>query len=104
MSVTIQETREGVVFRVRCRPSAPKTRLAGEHAGSLKVDLAAPPERGKANAELVRFLAKTLGVDAAAIRISAGESGREKSIRLSGITLASLAAKLAAIDGGTSHS
>ncbi len=93
------ETRDGAVFRVKCRPSAPKTRVTGIHAGALKLDVAAPPERGKANDEVISFLARALGLSTASIRLTAGEAGREKSIRISGITQAVLAAKLAAIAG-----
>lgn len=51
-----------VRLRVRVQPRASRTELAGEHDGALKVRLAASPVGGDANRELVRFVAKTLGV------------------------------------------
>ena len=45
---------EGTVFRVRVSPGASKERIAGEHAGALKISVTAAPEKGKANAGLER--------------------------------------------------
>jgi uncharacterized protein len=95
VTVEIRATSDGVAFSVSCRPRAPRTRARGTRGGSLRLDVAAPPERGAANDEVVRFLAKALGVSAAAVRIAAGASGREKSIRVLGMTCAGLEARLA---------
>lgn len=48
--------------------------------GSYKIRVAAPPEKGKANAELVRFLKKELGIRA--IAIVSGKTDRIKLIRI----------------------
>jgi uncharacterized protein YggU (UPF0235/DUF167 family) len=50
--------------------------------GRLKVRVAAAPERGTANAELVAFLARELGVGRGAVRIAAGETSRDKVIEI----------------------
>jgi uncharacterized protein (TIGR00251 family) len=80
--------RDGVgwLLAVRVQPNASVTAIAGEHGDELKVRLAAPPVDGKANAELVRFLAKTLGVPRAAVTIARGETGRSKSVRIREVT------------------
>jgi uncharacterized protein len=49
----------------------------------LKVRVAAPPEKGKANRALVRILAEWLGVRE--IEIVAGASSAEKTVRIRGI-------------------
>jgi uncharacterized protein (TIGR00251 family) len=52
--------------------------------GSLKVKITAPPEKGKANAELCTFLAKHFGVAPREVTILSGETSRRKRVRISG--------------------
>ncbi len=61
--------------------------MAGEYDGALKVRLAAPPVEGAANEELVRFLARRLGVPKSAVRVVSGESGRSKVVEVDGVAL-----------------
>ena len=84
----------GAVLRVRCRPGAPRSKTTGEHDGALKLDVAAPPERGKANEEVVRFIAKLVGANAADVSLITGATSREKTLHISGITAAGLAARI----------
>ena len=49
--------------------------------------LAAPAVEGRANDELVRFLAETLGVRRGDVRVAAGGRSRRKRLDLSGVTL-----------------
>ncbi len=48
----------------------------------LKLKIAAPPVEGKANKEIERFLAKTLGLPASAVSILHGSTGRIKLVTL----------------------
>ena len=74
-------------------PRARVTALAGRHGDALKIRLAAPPVDGAANDELIRFLAERLAVPRSAVTISAGHTGRRKTVKVSGIeTAAALAA------------
>lgn len=73
-----------LVFAVRVVPRASKTEAAGEHDGALKVRVAAPPVEGAANAELVRFLAKRLGVPAGSVEVVNGHTARTKVVRAAG--------------------
>lgn len=54
--------------------------------GRLRVRLAAPAHEGKANAELVRFLAAQLDVPRGAVALLTGAGARRKLVRVSGIT------------------
>ena len=56
----------------------------------LKVSVNAPPVDGKANEAVVRVLAEALAVPKAAIEILRGETGRRKTVRIRGVTLAAL--------------
>ena len=70
-------------LELRVSPGADRTRVAGRMAdGRLKVRVAAAPERGEANAELVQFLARALGVPRAAVRVARGRSSRDKKIEV----------------------
>jgi len=75
---------DGVFVEVVVQPRCSRTRAVGEHGGRLKVQLAAPPVDGEANAALVDFLAEALGVRRADVRIERGLSGRRKTLRILG--------------------
>ena len=66
------------------QPGAGRSEIVGEHGDSLKVRVAAPANEGKANAELVRFLAKTLGVSRSSVELISGEHNRDKAVAVSG--------------------
>ncbi len=48
----------------------------------LKVKIAAPPVEGKANKEIVLFLAKALGIPKSAVEVVHGTSGRIKLVEI----------------------
>jgi len=70
----------GTRMRLRVHPGARGDRIVGAHGGALKVSVAAPPERGRANAAVVALLAHALSVPSSAIAIVAGETGRDKVV------------------------
>lgn len=90
-----RETTEGVVVNVRVVPRAPKSCVQGLLGDALKLRLAAPPVEGKANTELVRFLAGVLELHAGHIQLLAGATGRNKRVLIQGLSGAAVAAKLA---------
>jgi uncharacterized protein (TIGR00251 family) len=49
---------------------------------TLKIDIAAVPEDGEANLELVRFLASEFGVGRENIEILSGQRGRRKTVKV----------------------
>ena len=89
-----RETAEGVVVSVRVVPRAPKSAVQGVLGDALKIRLAAPPVEGKANTELVRFLADELDLHAGKIHLLAGATDRNKRVLLQGVSGAAVAAKL----------
>jgi hypothetical protein len=50
--------------------------------GSVKIDVAAPAEEGKANAALRKFLAREFSVPISNVEIVAGGGGRRKVVRI----------------------
>jgi uncharacterized protein len=88
--INFREEGGSLVFAVRVVPRASQTAAAGEHDGALKVRVAAPPVEGAANAELVRFLAKRLGVAASAVEVVGGHASKSKVVRAAGAKAADL--------------
>jgi uncharacterized protein (TIGR00251 family) len=67
---------------LKITPNAKCSELLGWEEGVLKLKIAAPAVDGKANAELVRFLAATLGVPKSQIVILKGETARNKLLEV----------------------
>jgi uncharacterized protein len=88
-----------LVLEVRVQPRAAGSGLAGLHGERLRIRLQAPPVDGKANAALVEFMADLFGIPRARVTIEHGLTGRDKRLRLHGVTTvpAPVAAVLGAI-------
>jgi len=71
-----------LVLRLRIQPRASTDELAGPYGDRLKVRITAPPVDGKANAHLCAFLAAHCGVAPSRVALTAGESGRDKTVRI----------------------
>jgi uncharacterized protein (TIGR00251 family) len=70
-----------MTLRVKVIPRSAKTEIVGQMAdGTLKIRIAAPPEKGKANAELIRFLAAHYGVSR--VEIISGHTAALKMVLL----------------------
>lgn len=93
--VEIRDTPEGVVFAVRIHPRAKRDAITGEIGGALKLSLTAPPLEGRANQACIEFLAKLLKVPRSSITIAAGQTSRNKVIRVEGISGADVRKRLA---------
>lgn len=76
------------MLHVRVVPGAKKSQLAGEEGGRLKVRIQAPPVEGKANRELLRLLARELGLKKNRIALISGERSRDKKLLLKNVSLA----------------
>ena len=83
-----------MTFRVRVQPRAARDQLAGEHNGAIKLRISAPPVDGKANEACRRLIAKLVGVSPSAVEIIAGESSKDKLIRVHHVTAAHLRERL----------
>jgi uncharacterized protein (TIGR00251 family) len=77
----------GAALAVRVLTHAPHTELVGiQEDGTLKVRLAAVPQKGKANQVLIEFLAEVLDITPAKLELVAGQTGRNKLITVTGLT------------------
>lgn len=84
--VEMNEKDGAVTFKARVQPRAPRSEIAGEHNGAIKLRLAAPPVDGKANQECRSFLARLLKVSATSVEIISGSTSRDKVIRIQNIS------------------
>jgi uncharacterized protein (TIGR00251 family) len=67
------------------QPNASQNKVVGFQGGVLQVRIAAPPVKGKANQELVKFLSSVLGVSKSNLTIEKGISGKKKIIAIRGL-------------------
>ena len=90
----IATTRSGVRLTLHVKPGASASAVTGPHGDALGMRLAAPPVDGRANDELVNFLAARLGVPKRAVVLVSGAGSRRKVVDVAGIDLATAEAKL----------
>lgn len=75
-----------VTIEVRIRPRARRDEIVGERAGALLIDVTAPPHEGRANEAVRRLIAKRAGAPQGSVSIARGTRGRDKLIRVEGLT------------------
>jgi uncharacterized protein (TIGR00251 family) len=71
----VMSSSDGSLIDVWAVPGASKTELAGLHDGALRIRVAAPPEKDKANRALEKALATATGADVELVR---GRGSRRK--------------------------
>ena len=84
--VAIKNSPSGITFAVKVHPRAKKNAITGEGGDALKLALTAPPADGKANDACIEFFAKLLNLPRSSVTIAAGQTSRNKVIRVSGLT------------------
>ena len=78
--------RGDVLVRVKAVPGASRNRVQGTLGDHLKIQVAAPPEGGKANAAIQALLADLFGVACGSIRLESGAASPRKVFRIPGMT------------------
>lgn len=89
MSVPYRLFSDGIDLHVRLTPKSSLDAVEGvEHTADghshLKARVRAVPEKGLANAALIKLVAKALGTPASAISLTAGETARLKTLHIAG--------------------
>lgn len=79
----VRRTEEGIELALKVVPGASRSAIVGALGGRLKVRVAAPPEKGRANRAVVELLRKWLGVRD--VEIVAGRGGAEKTASVKGL-------------------
>jgi uncharacterized protein (TIGR00251 family) len=79
---------------VRVTPRAGRSRIVGWRDGVLGVRVTAPPVEGEANRAVAALLARALDVRVSAVTVVQGLRGRDKVVRIHGMTAAEAEARL----------
>lgn len=80
-------TARPVRLRVRVAPGARRSVIVGRLGDAWKVRVSAPPERGRANDEVVALLAEHLDLHRSELRVVSGHTSRDKVIELDRLPL-----------------
>lgn len=73
---------EDLILDCHLQPKASSDEFAGAHGERLKIRLTAPPVDGKANAQLIAFLADAFSVAKRQVSLVSGELNRQKRLRI----------------------
>jgi len=87
----MEETSEGVILRLRVKPSSSHFRLEPRPDGELVMELKAPAERNEANMELLKRLKAIFRRDVSLLR---GHRGRTKTVLIRGADIKEIKDKL----------
>ena len=82
---------------VRVQPRASRDEIVGWQDDALRVRVTAPPVEGEANAAVRRLVARALGVAPSTVALVRGDHSRDKLVRVAGLSLADVRARLAAV-------
>ena len=77
---------DATVITLHLQPGAKRSAVCGMFGDAVKLAIQAPPVDGKANTALRTFLAARLKLPTAAVTLVSGASGRDKRVRVDGIT------------------
>ena len=69
-------------INLKAIPASGQQKIVLDKSGILKCYLKNSPEKGKANAELIKFLAKKLSLTKKQIIITSGKTSRKKRIKI----------------------
>lgn len=86
----LREDKDGVVFKVRVQPKAAHNQLAGLFEDAIKLRLTAPPVEGEANEACRKFFARLLSVPRSQVEILSGHTGRNKTVKVNGVSAAEI--------------
>jgi len=71
-----------LVIEIKVTPSSGRQKMSLNAQGILKCHLKSPPIKGKANAELIKFLSKALHLPKEKVTIIHGATSRKKRIKI----------------------
>lgn len=90
----IRETTRGVEVDLLVVPDAARAGVVGVHGHRVKIRVASPPEKNKANAAVVDLLRGVTG--ARGVEVTKGRTGRHKTVLLTGVAMDSVRESLEA--------
>jgi uncharacterized protein (TIGR00251 family) len=92
--ITLTNNDAGICFAVKVHPRAKKNAITGQVGDAIKLSLTAPAIEGRANEACIEFFAKLLKVPRSSVTIASGQTGRNKIIRVAGLSAEELRDRL----------
>lgn len=75
------------LLTIHVKPGTGKNEVAEIKPEFIKIKISAPPEKGRANAELVKFLSKILDINKNEIEIVSGNNSKIKMVKVNNLTV-----------------
>ena len=88
-----------MIIQIKVTPNASKNQIINWQEGVLRLRIKGVPEKGRVNEELIKFLAKELGIAKSQIEIISGHNARLKRLKIEGFTQEQLREILPVING-----
>lgn len=96
----VRETPQGAVLMVMAAPRSSKTEIVEIQQDRVKIKVKAPPVDGEANSALVEYLSKTFKIPKKSVILEKGQTGKQKSFLLVGLTQIQVCQTIEAILSG----
>lgn len=84
--IPVHESSDGATFSVKVHPRAKRNAITGVLGNALKLSLTSPPLEGRATGACIEFFAKLLKVPRSSVTIASGQTSRQKTIRVVGLS------------------
>ncbi|HEX2977683.1 MAG TPA: DUF167 domain-containing protein [Candidatus Babeliales bacterium] len=91
------------IIEIKVIPASGTQRLIRDKSGALKCYLKNPPEKGKANEELIRLVAAQLGLAKNQVSLVSGFTSRKKKLSLEGTWTLQEVYKKLGLEQGEQH-
>jgi uncharacterized protein len=90
----VNHNHKDIRITVKVTPNAGRNEITGVKEGVWQIKIGAAPDKGKANKELVDYLAEKLDIRKSAVVIARGETSRNKTIIIQGLTAEEITGRL----------
>ena len=91
----LEETDNGILLTIQVKPNSRQQELIiNSNENSVIIQVKSPPDKGKANREIIKMLAKILDISSSKITMVAGHTSRTKKIAIESIDIIRIKEKL----------
>lgn len=94
--MSIEAVPGGVRIHFHVQPGASSTEVAGLHGNRIRLRIQSPPLDGRANLAVIAWVAERLNVPRRAVTLLRGEKSQQKTVEVSGVTVAAATESLRA--------
>lgn len=95
--LSLEQVEAGTILPVKAQAGARRNGITGTHDGALKVAVSQAPERGKANAAIVKILADSLGLNKSQLELLSGQTSTHKRFLVRELNQEQLRARITTI-------